>query len=288
MNLTKNSDILEKIDDKVLKHVQAALEEDLPQGDLTTQLLNINSVEGHGKFIAKQDLILSGSNFLNAAFLLVDHTSDLNWHFGDGEEVLKGQCFLEIEGNLANFLKSERTALNYIGRMSGIASLTHQFVQEVKHTKCKILDTRKTTPLYREFEKKAVLDGGGENHRMNLSDAVMLKENHILAAGGIQKAVDSIRKRFHGPVEVETTNLEEVKQAVEAKIQRIMLDNMSNETMAEALTLIPAGIETEASGNMTLDRVKAVAEVGVDFISIGALTHSAPCADISLVFDWKN
>ena len=130
--------------------------------------------------------------------------------------------------------------------------------------------------------------GGGENHRMNLSDAVMLKENHILAAGGIQKAVDSIRKRFHGPVEVETTNLEEVKQAVEAKIQRIMLDNMSNETMAEALTLIPAGIETEASGNMTLDRVKAVAEVGVDFISIGALTHSAPCADISLVFDWKN
>lgn len=288
MNLSKNSDILEAIEDRVLKHVQAALEEDLPQGDITTQLLQLGDLRGHGKFIAKQDLVLSGSDFLNAAFLLVDHNCDLTWHFSDGEEVLKGQSFLEIEGKLAAFLKSERTGLNYLGRLSGIASLTQQFVNRVRHTSCQILDTRKTTPLFREFEKRAVRDGGGHNHRMNLSDAVMLKENHILAAGSISKAVDKIRKHFHGPIEVETSTLDEVKQAVDAKVARIMLDNMSNEAMAKALQIIPAGIETEASGNMNLERVASVAELGVDFISIGALTHSAPCADISLIFDWKN
>lgn len=287
MSLSKNSEILEKIPQEVLDHVQKSLEEDMPQGDITTDLLGIQNVRGHARFVAKQDLVLSGTEFIHAAFLLIDHNTDFHWHFAEGEEVLKGQSFLEVEGNFMHFLKSERVALNYVGRFSGIASLTKSFVDEVKHTKCKILDTRKTTPQYRDFEKKAVVDGGGTNHRMNLSDAIMLKENHILAAGSITKAVESIRKRFQGPIEVETTNLEEIKECVSLGVQRLMLDNMNNDIIREALEIIPAEIETEASGNMSLERVKSVAELGVDFISVGALTHSAKCADISLLFDWK-
>lgn len=287
MNLTKNSEILESISQDILTHVQNSLEEDLPQGDITTDLLGIQNVNGHARFVAKQDLCLSGVDFIYAAFLLIDHNTDFKWHFADGEEVLKGQSILEIEGNFMNFLKSERVALNYTGRFSGIATLTKQFVDAVKHTPCKILDTRKTTPQFRNFEKQAVVHGGGQNHRMNLSDAIMLKENHILAAGSITRAVESIRKRFQGSIEVETTNLEEVKEAVKNKVQRIMLDNMDNELTKKALELIPDEIEVEASGNMSLDRVASVAELGVDFISVGALTHSAKCADISLLFDWK-
>jgi nicotinate-nucleotide pyrophosphorylase (carboxylating) len=287
MSLTKNNEILENIDSEILKHVQSSLEEDMPQGDITSSLLGIQNVQGHARFVAKQDLVFSGMDFIHAAFLLIDHNTDFKWHFADGEEVLKGQSILEMEGNFMHFLKSERVALNYVGRFSGIATLTKSFVDEVKHTQCKILDTRKTTPLFRSFEKKAVVDGGGKNHRMNLSDAIMLKENHILAAGSITKAVEQIRKRFQGPIEVETTNLDEVAEAVKNKVTRIMLDNMDNNMIAEALKIIPENIETEASGNMNLERVKSVAELGVNFISVGALTHSAKCADISLLFDWK-
>lgn len=287
MSRIKNNEILENIDSEVLKHVQNSLEEDMPQGDLTTTLLGIQDVQGHARFVAKEDLVFSGTDFIHAAFLLIDHDTDFKWHFADGEEVLKGQSILEMEGNFMNFLKSERVALNYAGRLSGIATLTKSFVDKVKHTDCKILDTRKTTPQLRSFEKKAVLDGGGKNHRMNLSDAIMLKENHILAAGSITKAVEQIRKRFQGPIEVETTNLEEVAESVKNKVTRIMLDNMDNKTIVEALKLIPDHIETEASGNMSLERVASVAELGVNFISVGALTHSAKCADISLLFDWK-
>lgn len=287
MSLSKNNELLETIPQEIFSHVQKSLEEDMPQGDLTTDLLGIQNVKGHARFVAKQDLVLSGCDFINAAFLLIDHDTNFQWHFADGEEVLQGQSFLEIEGNFMHFLKSERVALNYVGRFSGIASLTKQFVDQVKHTDCKILDTRKTTPQFRGFEKRAVIDGGGTNHRMNLSDAIMLKENHILAAGSITKAVENIRKRFQGPIEVETTNLDEIKESVKNNVQRIMLDNMDNEQITEALKHIPEGIETEASGNMSLERVKSVAELGVDFISVGALTHSAKCADISLLFDWK-
>ena len=168
-----------------------------------------------------------------------------------------------------------------------MATLTRQYVKAVESTKTKILNTRKTTPLYRELEKRAVVHGGGTNHRFNLSDAIMIKDNHISIVGGITKAVERIRRHCDLAVEVEASTLEQIKECVSLNVERILLDNMNNELLKESLKLIPSHIKTEASGNMTLERVRSVAELGVDFISVGALTHSAPTADISLLFDWN-
>jgi nicotinate-nucleotide pyrophosphorylase (carboxylating) len=264
-----------------------AFKEDIPFGDITTESLGLKYVEGKAKLIAKEDIILSGIELLKEAFLWQDPDTEFRFHFEDSQRVLKGQTICEMKGNLLEFLKAERVALNLLGKLSGIASYTRCFVDLVSHTNTKILDTRKTIPLYRELFKKAVVDGGGTNHRMNLSDGVLIKENHIRAAGSLSKAVQKIKTNTDKPIEVETTTLEEVKEAVSQNVQRIMLDNMTNSMMKEALSLIPESIETEASGNMSLDRVRAVAETGVDFISIGALTHSAPTADVSLLFVWN-
>ncbi|MFK8139227.1 MAG: carboxylating nicotinate-nucleotide diphosphorylase [Bdellovibrionales bacterium] len=282
-----NTDALKNLDSNILSLVQNALIEDLPGGDITTDALKIEKINGHARFVAKQDLVLSGTSFLTAAILLRSENTSFEWHFADGEEVLKGQSFVEIEGSFAELLRAERVALNFCSHFSGIATMTNSFVDKVKHTNTKILDTRKTTPGLRFFEKKAVVDGGGVNHRMNLSDAVMLKENHILAAGGMKKAVELIKNnKPEQKIEVETTSIAEVKQAVQLGVNHIMLDNMSNELMTDCLKQIPSGILTEASGNMQLERVQSVAELGLDFISVGAITHSAPVADISLLFDW--
>lgn len=268
--------------------IRAALQEDMPTGDLTTDLLGVGPKPGKARLLAKQDLSLSGRAVFEQVIALMEPNAQMTWHFDDGQRVLKGQIICTLQGDLIQLLKAERTALNFIMHLSGIATLTHEFAKEVQHTSTRILDTRKTTPGYRDLEKRAVVHGGGYNHRHSLSAAILLKDNHLKVMGGIKLAVERVRANSAGklPIEVEAGSLEEVKEAVGLGVHRILLDNMDNETLKQAVALIPKGIETEASGNMSLARVRSVAEIGVNFISVGALTHSAPSADISLKFDW--
>lgn len=267
--------------------IQAALREDMPRGDLTTDSLALAPRFGQARLIAKEDLVISGTLPFERTMLALDPTAKVQWHFKEGDLVLDRQVICHISGDLIQILKAERVALNFIGHLSGIATLTRCFVKEIQHTKTKILDTRKTLPGYRDLEKKAVVHGGGKNHRYNLSDAVLIKDNHILVAGGLAPAVDRVRQHTKERIEVECSNLDEVKDAVSLKVEHILLDNMTNDMIARALDLIPDEIITEASGNMTVSRVRSIAELGVDYISVGAITHSAPVADVSLLFDWQ-
>lgn len=267
--------------------IKAALKEDMPFGDVTTESLAVKPRLGEALLKAKEDLVLSGANAFEETILFLEPQAKVKWQFNEGDLVYKGQNICSIEGDLLQILKAERVALNFLGRLSGIATFTRQFVKEVEGTKTKILDTRKTTPLLRDLEKRAVHHGGGSNHRFNLSEAILIKDNHISLMGSITEAVSRIRQHCDLAIEAEASNLEEVKECVQLKVNRILLDNMSNELMQKALELIPPEIKTEASGNMTLSRVKCVAALGVDFISVGALTHSANCADVSLLFDWN-
>jgi len=267
------------------KIVKAALAEDIPNGDLTTDGLRLAGKMGRAKLVAKEDLMLSGTEPFSITFRTLDPDVQIQWQFNDGDFVFKGQTVCTLSGLLASLLKSERVALNFLGRLSGIATLTRCFADQVKDTKTKILDTRKTTPNLRALEKQAVAHGGGRNHRFSLSDAVLIKENHIRAAGGIADAVSLLRKNHKGPIEIEVRDLNELQAAIAARVDRVLLDNMSDEDIAQAVREIPGSIQTEASGNMTLDRVGRVAQLGVDFISVGAITHSAPCADLSLLFE---
>ena len=266
--------------------IKAALKEDMPSGDVTTESLAMKPKFGEALLKAKEDLVLSGANAFEETVLFLEPQVKIKWFFNEGDLIYKGQNICSVEGDLIQILKTERVALNFLGRLSGIATLTRKFVKEVEGTQTRILDTRKTTPLLRDLEKRAVQHGGGYNHRFNLSDAVLIKDNHISLMGGITKAVARLRQNCALPIEVEASNLEQVKECVALNIQRILLDNMNNEMMALALKLIPKEIQTEASGNMVLARVKSVAQLGVNFISVGALTHSADCADVSLLFDW--
>lgn len=268
--------------------IRAAISEDMPSGDLTTDSLALAPRIGRARLIAKQDLILSGSPAFEQSIHFLEPNAKIKWHFEEGDKILKGQMICTIYGDLIQILKAERVALNFLMRFSGIASLTHQFAQKVAHTQTRILDTRKTTPGYRELEKKAVVHGGGSNHRLNLSHAILVKDNHIAVMGGIRAAVERIREHSTHPIEVEAGNLEDVREAVQLKVNRILLDNMSNDLLAQALKLIPEGIETEASGNMNLERVASVADLGVQFISVGALTHSPQSSDMSLMFEWES
>jgi nicotinate-nucleotide pyrophosphorylase (carboxylating) len=263
--------------------IQEAYKEDLPTGDLTTDSLNLKGV-CDARLVAKEDLVLAGREVYEACARFMAPEAKLNWQFADGDFILKQQTVCWLKGDFAQLLKFERVALNFLGRLSGIATLTRCFVSEARG-QCKILDTRKTTPLLRHWEKAAVRAGGGLNHRMNLSAAVLIKENHQRASGGLSASVRALRKKVQGPIEVECSTLDEVKEAVREKVQRILLDNMDNALIQQARTLIPPSIEVEASGNMQLERIASVAALGVDYISVGALTHSAPCADFSLLFD---
>ncbi len=268
--------------------IHAALKEDMPHGDFTTDSLALAPRFGQARLIAKDDLVLSGTAPFEETVLVLDPTARVQWYFKEGDFVLKKQVICNITGDLVQVLKAERVALNFLGHLSGIASLTRKFVSQVEKTRTRILDTRKTLPAFRELEKRAVAHGGGHNHRFSLSDAILIKDNHIALAGGLVKAVDRVREHCKAAIEVECSTLDEVKEAVRLKVERILLDNMTNDMMKAALDLIPVSIESEASGNMTIDRVKSVAEIGVDFISVGALTHSAPNADVSLLFDWQS
>lgn len=263
--------------------IGAALAEDMPSGDLTTDSLDINQKFVRAKIIAKEDLVLCGVDLVTEAFRQTAGNIDLKWHFQDGDLVLNKQVIVTLAGPIAGILKGERVALNFLGRLSGIASLTRCFVKEMNGTECKILDTRKTTPTLRHLEKYAVKVGGGQNHRMNLSDAVLIKENHIAAVGGVSESIRRVRSRTKLPIEIEVTDLTELQAALAENVERVLLDNMSNQQITEALAYIPDHVFVEASGGMTLDRVRSVAELGVDFISVGALTHSAPNADVSLL-----
>jgi len=271
----------------IFEIIEHAFREDLPQGDITTDSLAIKNYPGSAKVIAKSDMILSGKDLFERCIKHLEPEAQIKWLFEDGQIVLSKQTICTIKGNLINIVKAERVALNFLGRFSGIATLTRRFANEVRNTNTKILDTRKTTPLFRDFEKKAVLDGGGKNHRRDLSDQVMIKENHVRISEGLAKAIDQIKSQTSKFMTVEAHSLEDVQVCIDKGVNRILLDNMDIETLTAALEKIPNHIETEASGNMTLDRVKKVAETGVDFISVGALTHSAPVADISMIFDWK-
>lgn len=264
--------------------IDLAIEEDISSGDISTDAIIPVKSRAVAVMTAKADGVISGLGIIRKVYERFE--DDFVWHplVKDGQRVRKGDRILEIEAGYRTLLYGERLSLNILQRMSGIATATARYVAELEGTGTVILDTRKTAPGMRILDKMAVRDGGGHNHRMGLYDMVMLKDNHIRIAGGILQAVAAVRKGLPLSVklEVETTCLEEVRQAVEAGADIIMFDNMDNETMAEAVRIIAGRARTEASGNMSIPRLKEVAATGVDFISVGALTHSVTALDISM------
>ena len=265
--------------------ISRALAEDIGHGDITTRATVDPDRDGTAIIVAKEDFVLAGIEVFLEVFLYLEPAIDFSVNFADGDRIKKGETIAEVSGPLATLLTGERVALNLLQRMSGIATLTTKYAEAVSGTKAKILDTRKTTPGLRVLEKYAVTIGGGQNHRFGLFDGVLIKDNHIAAAGSIKKAIAAARKNIPHTlkIEVECATLAQVKEALSAKADIIMLDNMMEKQMKEAVGLIGRKALIEASGNMTLERVKAVAKTGVDFISVGALTHSAKAADISML-----
>jgi nicotinate-nucleotide pyrophosphorylase (carboxylating) len=264
--------------------ILAALREDMPAGDVTTESIIREPRAGRADLICKQDGVLAGLPLFCRVFQLLDETADFQTSLADGQPVAKGQLIGVLSGDIRAILMGERTALNFLQRLSGIASLTAAMVKELAGSQTQLLDTRKTTPNLRSLEKYAVLMGGGHNHRSNLSDGVLIKDNHINAAGGIAQAVALARQHapFLRQIEVEVENLDMVRQALEARVDIIMLDNMSDEQIEAAIKLIGNQAKTECSGNMVRQRLRRLANLGVDYISMGSLTHSAPSLDFSL------
>jgi nicotinate-nucleotide pyrophosphorylase (carboxylating) len=269
--------------------IRSAIQEDLgDRGDITSLSTLTDEMVGEGRLITKSAGILAGTPLLAPLFQTVDPSVCIEILAEEGQPVQSGMPIARLRGKMRSILTAERTALNFIQRLSGIATMTHQFVKSVQHTQTKIIDTRKTTPGMRLLEKYAVSQGGGFNHRMGLYDMILIKDNHIDMNGGIQPALrrclDYLNSRqLQVPIEIETRTLEEVNQALEFPIQRIMLDNMEIETIRQAVQMIHRRVETEASGNIGFDNVVQIAETGVDFISIGALTHSVQVLDMSLI-----
>ena len=261
-----------------------ALREDITSEDITTNAIMKKYQEGSVQLICKQDGIIAGLPVFERVFHLVDPKTEVTFFFHDGDRVQKGDLVAEIYGDIRALLTGERTALNYLQRMSGIATYTAQTVKLLEGTNIRLLDTRKTTPNMRVFEKYAVKVGGGYNHRYNLSDGILLKDNHIAAAGGITNAIQMAKEyaSFVRKIEVEVENMEMVKEAVEAGADIIMLDNMNVEQMKEAVDYIAGRALTECSGNVTRENIAQYIQSGVDYISSGALTHSAKILDLSL------
>ena len=261
-----------------------ALQEDITGEDVTTNAILPEDCQGEAELLCKQDGIIAGLDVFARAFTLLDDKVWFDFFVKDGDEVHKGQKLAKVVGSIRAILSAERVGLNYLQRMSGIATYTHQVVSLLAGTGITLVDTRKTTPNMRVFEKYAVTVGGGKNHRDNLSDGVLLKDNHISAAGGVAKAVALAKAYapFVRKIEVETETLDMVREAVEAGADIIMLDKMSHDMMREAIALIDGRAETECSGNVTKENIAALSDIGVDYISSGALTHSAPILDLSL------
>lgn len=261
-----------------------ALQEDITGEDVTTNAILPEDCQGEAELLCKQDGIIAGLDVFARPFTLLDDKVWFEFFVKDGDEVHKGQKLAKIVGSMRAILSAERVGLNYLQRMSGIATYTHQVAALLEGTGMTLVDTRKTTPNMRVFEKYAVTVGGGKNHRYNLSDGVLLKDNHISAAGGVAKAIAMAKAYapFVRKIEVETETLDMVREAVEAGADIIMLDNMSHDMMKEAVAIIAGRAETECSGNVTKENIAALADIGVDYISSGALTHSAPILDLSL------
>jgi len=261
-----------------------ALKEDMPLGDITTDNIVSEGAVSEAEFLAKQDAVIAGLDVAKHVFEVLDSNVKFTAIIKDGDEVKKGDIIATVSGSTRALLKAERTALNFMQRLSAIATITNRYVLKVQELPVRITDTRKTTPGLRLLEKYAVSAGGGANHRFSLSDGVLIKDNHIAAAGGITNAVESVRQSIPHTVkiEVEVESLEEVQEALNCKADIIMLDNMTNEQMAEAVSLINKRALVEASGNMTVETIYDVALTGVDIISVGKLTHSANSIDISM------
>lgn len=262
----------------------SALKEDITSEDVSTNSVMPHPQAGEVDLICKEDGIICGLQVFERVFTLLDEKTTVEFLVQDGAEVHKGQLMAKVHGDIRTLLCGERTALNYLQRMSGIATYTHSVAELLKGTGIKLLDTRKTTPNNRIFEKYAVRIGGGNNHRYNLSDGVLLKDNHIGAAGGVKEAIAAAKEYapFVRKIEVEVENLDMVKEAVEAGVDIIMLDNMDTDALKEAIAYIDGRAEIEVSGNVTKENIARLTGLGVDYVSSGALTHSAPILDISL------
>jgi len=271
---------------EIISCIRRALEEDIGNGDATTNSIVPETATLKGKIIAKQSGIVAGLEIANAVFLELSENVIFKQLVSDGSEVEKKTIIATVEGSARALLTGERTALNFLGRMSGIATLTRQFVRAVSGSDAQILDTRKTAPGLRMLDKKAVQLGGGRNHRVGLFDMILIKDNHIDFAGSISTAVQRARAAATNlEIEVETRNLEDVKEALDLGVERILLDNMTPETMRRAVALAGGRARLEASGNINLENVSDVARTGVDYISVGALTHSPKVFDVSL--EWS-
>lgn len=266
------------------KYIRLALEEDISSEDVSTNAVMPEYKKGEVQLICKEDGILAGLPVFARVFALLDEDTQVETYVKDGDAVKAGQLLAKITGDVRVLLSGERTALNYLQRMSGVATYTHTVAKMLEGTRTRLLDTRKTTPCMRVFEKYAVRVGGGENHRYNLSDGVLLKDNHIGAAGGVKEAVQAARAYapFVRKIEVEVENLQMAQEAVEAGADIIMLDNMTADQMEQAIRMIDGRAQTECSGNMTMENIQTIVRLGVDFVSSGALTHSAPILDVSL------
>lgn len=264
--------------------IRMALQEDITSEDVSTNAVMPTEVKGTVDLIAKEDGIIAGLDVYARVFQMLDEKTEIDFKCKDGDEVKKGELMATLTGDIRVLLSGERVALNYLQRMSGIATYTRQVAKLLEGSKVTLLDTRKTTPNCRVFEKYAVRVGGECNHRYNLSDGVLLKDNHIGAAGSITKAITMAKEYapFVRKIEIEVETLEQVKEAVEAGADIIMLDNMTPEVMKQAVELIDGRAQTECSGNITKENIARIREIGVDFVSSGALTHSAPILDISM------
>lgn len=266
------------------KLIRMALEEDITSEDVSTNAVMPTKVQGIVDLIAKEDGVIAGMDVYARVFKLLDEDTEIEMFCHDGDEVREGNLMAKVTGDIRVLLSGERVALNYLQRMSGIATYTRSVAKLLEGSGVTLLDTRKTTPNCRVFEKYAVRVGGGCNHRYNLSDGVLLKDNHIGAAGSITKAIQMAKAYapFVRKIEIETETLEQVAEAVEAGADIIMLDNMTPEVMKQAVALIDGRAQTECSGNITKENIARICEIGVDFVSSGALTHSAPILDISM------
>ncbi|MDE6313967.1 MAG: carboxylating nicotinate-nucleotide diphosphorylase [Lachnospiraceae bacterium] len=264
--------------------IKQALREDISSEDVTTNAVMHKAQTGRADLICKQEGIIAGLDVFKRVFELLDDTTKVTFSVKDGDEVKNGQLLAVVEGDIRALLSGERTALNYLQRMSGIATYTNSVAKLLEGSNTKLLDTRKTTPNMRIFEKYAVKVGGGHNHRYNLSDGILIKDNHIGAAGGVKKAIEMAKEYapFVRKIEVEVENLDMLREALEAGADIIMLDNMTPEEMKEAVQLTKGKAETECSGNVTKENIKNILDIGVDYVSSGALTHSAPILDLSL------
>lgn len=264
--------------------IKMALREDISSEDVTTNSVMPEACLGEVELICKQDGVVCGMDVYERVFKILDENTEVEKYVKDGEEIKKGQLMGKVKGDIRVLLSGERVALNFLQRMSGIATYTNQVAGLLRGSKTVLLDTRKTTPNMRIFEKYAVKCGGGQNHRYNLSDGILLKDNHIGAAGSITKAIEMVKAYapFVRKIEIETETLEQVKEAVEAGADIIMLDNMDVATMKEAVKIIDGRAKTECSGNVTKENISNIIESGVDYVSSGALTHSAPILDISM------